>query len=154
MKPVEQLLKRSIINDETGPSVAFLTPSTITTAGAVTYTAAQILGGHINRDPNGAGRSDTLPTAALLVADLRSKARQMGLAVQQNLTVEFVIQNNANGAYTITVLAGTGGTVAVNVAGSHTLTVAQNNSKMFRLYVTTTSGSEAYVVYNLGTFTT
>lgn len=42
--------------------------TSITTAGAVTYTAAQVLGGVIHRDPNGATRIDTFPTATELVA--------------------------------------------------------------------------------------
>src|SRR5262245_45378969 len=43
-------------------------PASITTAGAVTYTAAQVLGGMIARDPSGADRTDVLPTAAQLAA--------------------------------------------------------------------------------------
>src|SRR5262245_33603853 len=77
------------------------TVSSITTAGAVTYTPAQILGGIIVRDPNGAARTDTLPTAALLVA-----------AVPQafvGLTIRCTITNAADAAETITIAAGTGG---------------------------------------------
>ena len=55
-----------------GPIFNFTTVTTSTTAGAVTYTAAQLKGGLILRDPNGAGRSDVTPTAALLVAALPS----------------------------------------------------------------------------------
>lgn len=149
--PLETLLKRQILNAETGRNLQNLTVSTITTAGAVTYTAAQLLGGQINRDPNGAGRSDVTPTAALLVAALRAQAQQYGVQLAQTAYFEFVIQNDADAAETITVTAGTGCTLATN----HTMTIAQNNSKRFGVLVTETkSGSEAYTVRNLGTFTT
>lgn len=44
------------------------TPASVDTAGAATYTAAQIGRGIILRDTNGGNRTDTLPTAALLIA--------------------------------------------------------------------------------------
>lgn len=148
---INELLKRSVLNDTVGPKLQNTTVSTITTAGAATYTAAQILGGQINRDPNGSGRSDVMPTAALLVAALRAQARQLGVQLPQTIAFEFVIQNDADAAETITVTAGTGCTLATN----HTMTIAQNNSKRFHVLITETkSGSEAYTVRNRGTFTT
>ena len=116
----------------------FVTVTTDTTAGALTYTAAMLLGGIILRDPNGAGRSDVTPTAALLVAAIP------GAAVGQ--AFEFTIRNTADAAETITVTAGTGTTL------SGTMTIAQNNSKRFLAVLTNvTSGAEAYTVYSLGT---
>lgn len=113
----------------------------IATAAAVTYGSGALLSGLILRDPAGAGRTDVLPTAALL---LRAIA-----GAEIGTTIEFVIQNDADAAETITVSAGTGGTT------SGTMTVAQNNSKTFRLTFTNiTPGAEAYTVYNVGTFTT
>src|SRR3954462_9199372 len=50
------------------------TPTSINTAGANTITAAQVLAGIYVRDCNGAGRTDTLPTAALLVAAMTRPA--------------------------------------------------------------------------------
>ena len=145
------LLKRQILNAELGRNLQNLTVSTITTAGAATYTAAQLLGGQINRDPNGSGRSDVTPTAALLVAALRAVAQQYGVQLPQTVYFEFVIQNDADAAETITVTAGTGCTLATG----HTMTIAQSNSKRFGVLITETkSGSEAYTVRNLGTFTT
>ncbi len=44
--------------------------STITDASAATYTAAQLLGGLILRDPAGGARSDVTPTAAAILAAL------------------------------------------------------------------------------------
>lgn len=151
MNAISTLMKRAVLNDEVGPKVSGHTTSTITTAGAATYTAAQVLGGQINRDPNGSGRSDTLPTAALLVAELRKVSSQLGVQLPTSLAFEFVIQNDADAAETITVGVGTGG----SAAAGHTLTIAQNNSKRFSIHITETkSGSEAYTLRNRGTFTT
>lgn len=116
--------------------------STIATAGAVTYTALQLLGGLIKRDPNGAGRSDVTPTAALLLAEL---AARIGGDVPIGLAFEFVIRNDADAAETITVTAGTGATL------SGTMTIAQSNSKRFRVTVTGVGASAAYTVDSLGT---
>lgn len=121
-----------------GPFFPTTTPATVTTAGAVTYTAGQLLNGIILRDPNGSGRTDVLPTAALLVAAIPG--------VTVGTTFDFWIRNDADAAETITIQAGTGGSV------SGTATIAQNNSKMFRLRFTAVdSGNEAYTVYSLGT---
>lgn len=126
------------------------TVSTITTAGAVTYTAAQILGGFILRDPNGAGRSDVMPTAALLLAAVEgAQYKPTPTSGNQSTGFEFTIRNTADAGETITLTAGTGVTI------SGTATIAQNNSKRFLVVFTnTTAGSEAYTVYSLGTVTT
>src|SRR5262245_17594613 len=71
------------------------------TAGAQTYTAADVLGGIIVRDPNGAPRTDTLPTAAQLVAAI-AKPRPGD-------TIECLIVNGADAAEVLTINAGTGG---------------------------------------------
>src|SRR5258708_2593347 len=47
-------------------------PVSISTAGNVTYTAAQLYTGTIVRDTNGAARTDTLDTAAAIVAQINS----------------------------------------------------------------------------------
>lgn len=118
-------------------------PATETTAGAVTYTAAQVLGGLILRDPNGAARSDVTPTAALLNAAIA------GAAV--GASFEFTIRNTADAAETITVTAGTGVTL------SGTMTIAQNNSKRFLAVITAVSSrgvvgsSDTITIYSLGT---
>lgn len=121
-----------------GPIVNFTTVTTDATAGAITYTAAQLKGGLILRDPNGSGRSDVTPTAALLVAALPSAV--VGTSLQ------FTIRNTADAAETITVTAGSGATL------SGTMTIAQNNSKRFLVVLdNVTAGAEAYTVYSLGT---
>lgn len=114
-----------------------VTVTTDSTAAALTYTAAQLLGGMILRDPNGAARSDVLPTFALLKKALPGLNTGTGF--------RFTIRNTADAAETITVVAGTGGTV------SGTATIAQSNSKEFLLVFTSTS---TYTCYSLGTVTT
>lgn len=112
------------------------TVSTISAAEVVAYTAAQILGGLILRDPNGGARSDTLPVAADIVAAIPNC--KVGTAF------EFTIRNTADAAETITVSTATGLTL------SGTMTIAQNNSKRF-LAVVTNVGTAAVTVYSLGT---
>lgn len=116
--------------------------TTLTTAGALTYTPGQVLGGMILRDPNGSARTDTLPTAALLAAAIP------GATI--GTTFDFFLRNDADASETITIAAGTGGTTT----GGGTMTVAQNNAKFFRIRFTAVAvGSEAYTVYSLGAVT-
>ncbi len=117
-----------------GTLIGQTTASTISTAGDVTFTAAQVLGGLILRDPAGAGRADLVPTAANIIAALS----QAGVGN----SFEFTIRNTADGAETITVTTNTGITL------SGTMTIAQNNSKRFLAVVT---GSTTVTIYSLGT---
>lgn len=111
--------------------------ATISTAGAATYTAAQILGGIIARDPNGAGRTDVLPTAALLVAAL--KEEEIGD------TFECYLINQADANEAITLQAGSGGTL-INVSGNDT--VPQNRARIIVIRITgiSTPTYDAYLV--------
>lgn len=112
--------------------------TTKTTAGAVTYSAAELIGGLILRDPAGASRSDVTPTAAAIVAGITGCVVGSGF--------EFTIRNDADAAETITLTAGSGITL------SGTMTIAQNYSKRFIAVVTNIgSGTEAVTVYSLGT---
>jgi hypothetical protein len=111
-----------------------ITASTITTADVVTYTAAQLLGGLILRDPNGGARSDVTPTAALIIAAMK----QAGVGN----AFEFTIRNDADASETITVTGGT------DVTLSGTMTIAQNNMKRFLCLVT---ASTTVTIYSLGT---
>lgn len=154
-KGIEELVGYAILNREQGPSIDTLTAVDITTAGAVTYTAAQILGGQINRDPNGTGRTDTLPTAALLAAALRAMAQAYGRQMPSGPEFQFVVQNNADAAETITIAVGSGGTIAASVATTHIVTIAQNTSRRFSIkFTSVVPGSEAYVLRNRGSITT
>jgi hypothetical protein len=112
--------------------------TTKTTAGAVTFTIAELLGGMILRDPAGAGRADVVPAPADIVAGIA------GCVVGSSF--EFTIRNTADAAETITLTANGLSTI------SGTATIAQNNSKRFLAVVTDIgSGTEAVVFYSLGT---
>jgi hypothetical protein len=114
------------------------TVTTDTTAGDETYSAAEMLGGLILRDPNGAGRSDTTDTAANIVAAFPNAI--VGSSFQ------FTVRNTADAAETITLGGGTG------VTTSGTMTIGQNNSKTFLVRLdNVTSSSEACTIYSLGT---
>lgn len=127
------------LRTENGILLEESTPAVIATAGAVTLTAAQVLGGLILRDPNGLGRSDLLPTVANLV---------IGLLTPRDLTgtsFEFTIRNTADAAETITVTTNTGWTL------SGVMTIAQNNSKRFKVVFTSNTTA---TLYSLGTVVT
>jgi hypothetical protein len=114
-----------------------IVPVTIATAAATTLTTDQVLGGLILRDAAGAGRTDTLPTAADLAEAIQG--------VMVGTSFSFFVRNTAAGAFAITIAVGTGGTA------SGTMTIAQNFSKSFTVVFTNvTVGSEAYTVYSLG----
>lgn len=137
----KRLLSAAVNRATAGVLLEFGTTATITTASAVTLTAAQLAGGLILRDPNGAGRSDTTPTAALLVAYFSNG----GLRPIIGQRFEFIIKNTADAAETITILAGTGCTL------SGTMTIAQNNLKRFLVEFTgVNAGAEAYTLYSQG----
>lgn len=112
------------------------TVTTISTASAVTFSATEVLGGLILRDPNGAGRADLVPTVASLYAELGNPVKVSGLSF------DFTIRNTADAAETITVTTNTGWTL------SGTMTIAQNNTKAFRAVFTSPT---AATLYSLGT---
>lgn len=114
-------------------------PTSINTAGAATLTAAQLLGGIIVRDPNGAGRTDTLDTAANIVAAIPNAA--------VGDIFDCLIINGADAAETITLAAGAGGGFDANQTAAARV-IPQNASKMIRIRLTNvTASSEAYVIY-------
>lgn len=122
--------------------IDFFTVATVSTAGAVTFTAAQVLGGVILRDPNGAGRADLLPTAASILTALTQAGRRPAVGN----AFEFTVRNTADAAETITITTNTGLTL------SGTMTIAQNNSKRFLVVFTDVrDGNAAVTVYSLGT---
>lgn len=114
------------------------TVTTDATAGAKTYSAAELIGGLILRDPAGDARSDVTPDADDIVAGIS------GAIVGSSF--EFTIRNTADASETITLTAGSGVTL------SGTMTIAQNNSKRFLAVCTNvTTGTEAVTIYSLGT---
>ena len=121
-----------------GVNVEYGAVATEATAAAVTYTAANLKTGLILRNPNGAGRADLVPTAAAIVAAFP------GAVIDS--WFEFTIRNTAGAAETITVTTNTGVTL------SGTMTIAQSNSKCFRVqFNAVIAGSEAVTIYSLGT---
>jgi hypothetical protein len=112
------------------------TVTTDTTAGANTWTAAEMIGGLLLRDPSGANRSDVTATAALIVAGIA------GAGVGSSF--EFVIKNTADANETITLTAGVG------VSLSGTMTIRRGYTKRFLAVCTNVgSGTEAVTIYEL-----
>lgn len=126
--------------DQEGILVGRAKVATIATAAAVAFSPEQLLGGLILRDPAGAGRADTVPSAADMLKHLRGTANQGDFLP----AFEFTIRNTADQNETITLTADNGATVTI----SGTATIAQNNSKRF-LWVQT--GAATATVYSLGT---
>jgi len=112
-----------------------VTPAEITTAGDVTLTAAQILTGLVIRDPAGGARADLFPTAANIIAAMQNP--------EVGDYFEVVLKNSADANETITATTNTGLTLV------GTMTIAQNNSKRFRVEVT---AATTVSIYSLGTF--
>lgn len=109
------------------------------TAGAVTLTAAEVLGGIVVADCAGAGRTYTLPTAALLVAAMP------GAAIGDIVRCKIV--NGSDAAETLTLAAGAGGAFDANQTAASQV-IPQNTSKDVLIRITNvTASSEAYVVY-------
>ncbi len=141
----EQSFKGAFGNDHTwtqyanGGFLPMIDPQTVAVATAVTLTAGQVLAGMILQDPSGGGVTTTLPTAELLLDAVPN--------AQIGTTLSLLIRNDADAGETITVAAGTGGTVT----GGGTMTIAQSYMKMFWIRFTgVTPGSAAYIVYSLG----
>lgn len=116
------------------------TPTSLATAGPATYTIAQLLTGIIVRDCAGASRTDTLPTAADLVAGIA------GCAVGD--TIETLIINGSDPTTEILTLdVGVGGAFDANQTAV-SRTCLGTSSKLLRIRVTNIgSGTEAYVAY-------
>jgi hypothetical protein len=105
----------------------------------VTLTAAEILGRVVVADCSGAGRTYTLPTAALLVAAIPG--------VKVGDVVDCLLVNGSDAAETITVAAGAGGGFDANQTASSRV-IPQNTSKLLRIRLTNvTAAAEAYVAY-------
>lgn len=123
-----------------GPVVPLIVPATLSTAGNLTYTTDQLLGGLIIRAGNGGARTDTLPTAAALVAAMQG--------VQVGHSFQFDLLNNSATAVAITVAVGAGITAMTGA----TLATSQSNVRYFMIVFTNvTIGSEAATLYSLGT---
>ena len=109
-----------------------------TTNSDQTYTAAQLVGGIITRDPNGSARTDTTATGTEIETELNAQ----GIDVATGDTFTCLIVNTANGAEAITIGGGSG--VAISNAGQ---TIAQNESALLLFRRT---GANAFTCYILG----
>lgn len=109
------------------------TATAITTAGAETYTAAQIAGGLIDRDPAGAGRTDTTDTAANLISELNLE--------NDGEAFECLVVNTADAAEAITIAGGTG--VTVKNAGQ---TIGQNEAAILVFRRTGAATIDLYII--------
>lgn len=105
----------------------------ITAASNQTYSAAQLLGGYITRDPNGATRTDVTATGTQI-----DNART-SLVVGSYFDV--TLKNTASAADDVDVNGGSGVTIV------HTITVAQNETAVLRFIKT---GTATYDVVKLG----
>lgn len=129
----------SFLGTKRSDSSTEATPISDATAGVRTWTAAEFLTGIIVRDPNGASRSDVLPTAALLVGAI--------INPQIGDVLSCLMINGADAAEVITVGAGANGAFDVNQTAASRV-IPQNASKVIKIRLTNVgSGTEAYVVY-------
>jgi hypothetical protein len=108
------------------------------TAGNLTVTAAMVLSGILARDPNGAARTDTLPTATLLIAALNALS-----GAEVGDIVELHYLNTADAAETITLAAGTGGTVG----NTKVTTAFGQNTALHLIFRITGIATPTYTVY-------
>lgn len=114
--------------------------ASLATAGNETLTAAQLLGGIIVRDCAGASRTDTLPTAALLVAAMANP--RVGDIVRC-----LIVNGSDPITEVITLAAGAGGGFDANQTAVSRV-VGGGASKEIRVRLTNvTAAAEAYVVY-------
>lgn len=110
--------------------------TSLATAGNATYTAAQLLSGSIVRDCAGGARTDTLPTAALLVAAIPG--------AEVGMLVKTYIVNGSDAAEAITLAAGVGGAFDANQTAASRV-IGQNTSKLLHCRLTNVgAGTEAY----------
>lgn len=118
------------------PLIENLDATTITTAGDVTYTPVQVLGGLMSRDPNGADRTDTLPSAADIIAYIPQSFQDLAWTLR--------VHNTADADESITVAGGTG----VTMVGNNI--VRQGEVAVFYFVITNdAASSEAVMVYRV-----
>jgi hypothetical protein len=117
-----------------------MTAASVVTAGAGTYTAAQLVGGIIVRDPAGAARVDTTDTGTAIETELNAQ----GITVATGDTFLCYVINVADAAEAITIAGGTGVT---GNAQNLLQTIAQNESAIL-LFIRT--GANAYDIHVIG----
>ncbi len=124
-----------VFHDPAGRAVTSGKKAEATASATASLTAAQVLGGFVNSVPV-AGITLTLPTAALLVAGLT------GAKVGDSFDLS--IENSSAGANSITLAAGTGGTLRGGTS------IAQNKAALIRVVLTNvTAAAEAYTAHSI-----
>jgi len=110
----------------------------LTTAGNESYNVYAIAGGLIRRDPNGANRNDTLPSASSIIAHLKNSFARVSFKV--------TIVNIADADETIQLVSNTG----ITLHGA--CEIKQGESREFLFYIEDTAAmgsSDAISVYDL-----
>jgi len=110
----------------------------LTTAGNENYNVYAIAGGLIRRDPNGANRNDTLPSASSIIAHLKNSFARVSFKV--------TIVNIADADETIQLVSNTG----ITLHGA--CEIKQGESREFLFYIEDTAAmgsSDAISVYDL-----
>lgn len=113
-------------------------PTEITTAGNESYNVYAIAGGLIRRDPSGANRNDTLPSAASIIAHLKNSFAQVSFKV--------TIVNIADANETIQLVSNTGITL------NGPCEIKQGESREFLFYIEDTAemgSADTISVYDL-----
>ena len=142
-------LNGGLLVDSGGITETFTSAGTLlATAGAHTYTTAQLLTGLIKRDPAGASRSDTMPAATAIIAAFPTlSVGSTGASAACRLI------NVADAAETITLVGGTGVSVWANgasgaytSAGTATQTLAQHESALLLFTKTNTNTIDMHII--------
>ncbi len=113
------------------------TITTLDTASALTLTVAQILSGFILRDPNGAARTDTTPTATAII-------NALGIGAVVGSAFNLTIQNTGTIKEFLTIAGGAGVTLVPTA-----IVIDANESLTLRFIITSVT-SPAVTIYNLG----
>lgn len=115
-----------------------LTATSISTAGNTTLTPAAVLGGLILRDAAGGNRTDTLPSAAQIVAAFNGCV--VGSAIR------FIVRNTTSTSNTVTIAT----PASITNYTGNTLEISQSKTAEFIImFSNVTSGSEAATLYTI-----
>lgn len=123
--------------------VKTITTATITTAGAGSYSAANLLGGLIRRNPNGASRTDTIAAAADIVAAINAVTSSVSVGD----SVRTIVSNTATADELITLAGGTG----ITLSPTDIYINPGQNKELLVVLTNVGSGTEAATVYDLDT---
>ena len=104
------------------------------------FTAAELIGGLILRDPAGADRTDVTPTAADIVGAITNAT--------VGTSFEYYMKNNADDNENLTISAGSG----VSLVNNDSINIGKMQTGTYLVVITNvTAGSEAVSIYWLGT---